>query len=93
MLVACNEIYQTVESFTYFIPAHCREPLLKGTRYFAKRTGEGCNHLSGAKLLGFGKISGLSCIMGIDIPTGVYEDGISLLSNCSLVRRHDLHAH
>lgn len=47
MSVACNEIHQNVEGSTYFKPTHCRELLLKGTRNFVKRTGEGCNHLSG----------------------------------------------
>ena len=93
MSVACNKIHQNVEGFTYFMPTHCREPLLKGTRNFVKRTGEGCNHLSGENFFGFGKISGLSCIRGDDIPTGVYEGSISLLLDCGLVRAHDLHAH
>lgn len=57
----------------YFIPMHCRDPLVKATRYFSRCLRcSGSNHRSGTKLYESGKIFSLWCMKTLVIPTGVW---------------------
>lgn len=60
---------------TYFMPIHCRDPLLNETRYFRNSTELGCSQRSGENERGFGNMVGLSCMRTEDIPTGVCDCG------------------
>ena len=61
-----------------FMPKHCREPLLKLTRYLASRGFS--RKREGLKDLGEGKMVGLRCWRTDVIPTGVLVE----LSLCRL---------
>ena len=56
---------------THFMPRHCLEPLLNGTRYLRSCEALGCSQRSGSNSWPLGKCSGLLCIMMDVMPTGV----------------------
>ncbi len=57
----------------YFMPRHCREPLLKVTRYLRRREESGWSQREGANERESGKRVGLECMRTELMPTGVWR--------------------
>ena len=57
----------------YFMPRHCREPLLNATMYLRRWAEEGWSQRAGEKVCGEGKRWGLKCVRMEVMPTGVCD--------------------